>query len=176
MQPPRSTSLRSVVRQYGPGTDRSDVATGYTAAVGAVFVSALYVASVWVVDEGVLDLDWSPYFATLEFHWAVYAATAGLLVAVPTAFLVGVVGWRLTPPRTAFCGAVKGAVGAVATYVAALVPLAAVYVLGGEMTLANALELSGFVVAVGFALTWWLAVPVGSLVGAVRAVRRPKAG
>jgi hypothetical protein len=36
----------------------------------------------------------------------------------------------------------------------------------------NALELSGLFVGVGFILTWWLAIPVGCLVGVVYTTRR----
>lgn len=170
MQSPRSTSIQSLLRRYGPGTERSDVAAGYTAAVGAVFVAALYVASVWAIKNGVVDLGWSPYFAELEFHWAVYAGTAGLAVAAPTAFLVGVAGWRLLSPQTMLRGAAVGALGAVATYAAAAVPLAAVFVAVSGAP-ANAVELAGFTVLVGFALTWWAAVPVGCLAGAVQSAR-----
>jgi hypothetical protein len=184
MQSPNSDSLQAVYNRYGPTTDRNDIVAGYAAAIGAIFVSALYITSVWLVDSGVLDLNWSPYFATLEFNWVVYSATRGLAVAVPTAFLIGAVGWRIFPSQTAFSGALKGTVGAVATYFVAFVPIAAVvFVLeisssgsrGVGVAVANALELSGLFVAVGFILTWWLAIPVGCLVGLVYAIRRPTA-
>ena len=184
MQTPNSNPLRTVYSRYGPTTDRNDIVAGYAAAIGAIFVSALYITSVWLVDSGVLDLNWSPYFATLEFNWVVYSATRGLVVAVPTAFLVGAIGWRIFPTQTAFSGALKGAIGAVATYIVALVPtVAVVFVLdiassesvGVGVALANALELSGLFVAVGFVLTWWLAIPVGCLVGVVYATRRQTA-
>lgn len=184
MQSPNSNSLRAVYNRYGPTTDRNDIVVGYTAAIGATFVSALYITSVWLVDSGALDLNWSPYFATLEFNWVVYSATRGLVVAIPTAFLVGAIGWRIAPTRTAFGGALKGAIGAVATYVVAFVPTAAVlFVLAisssesvwAGIALANALELSGLFVAVGFVFTWWLAIPVGCLLGVVYTARRPTA-
>lgn len=181
MQSPNPGSLRTVCSRYGPGSDRSDIAAGYTAALAAVLVSALYVTSVWVVESGVLDVDWSPYFAALEFHWVVYAATVGLAFAVPAAFFVGTVGWRITPARTTFRGALHGAIGAVATYLVAVMPVAATVIAfkivagAGDFALWNALELSAFAVGAGFALTWWLALPIGCLAGVAQVARRPAA-
>ncbi|MFC5280100.1 hypothetical protein ACFPM1_15220 [Halorubrum rubrum] len=182
MQSPNSNSLRTVYSRYGPTTDRNDIVAGYAAGIGAIFVSALYITSVWFVDSTVFDLSWSPYFAALEFNWVVYSGVIGLAFAVPAAFFVGAVGWRITPTQTASGGALKGAVGAVATFLVAFVPIAAVvFVLeitssesvGAGIALANALELSGIFIAVGFILTWWLAIPVGCLVGVVYTARRP---
>jgi hypothetical protein len=173
MQSPDLQTLRTAYRRYGPGTDRDDLAAGYAAATGAVLVAALYAASVWAIDAEVVDLGWTPYFATIEYNWAVYAATTGLLFAVPAAFLVGVAGWRIAPARSAFRGAVVGAVGAVAAYLVAFVPLAAGAVAAGGV--ANPFELAAVAVAAALVLTWWLAVPVGGLVGVVYAARRPKA-
>lgn len=181
MQSPNSNSLRAVYRQYGPTTDRNDIVAGYAAVIGAILVSALYITSVWLVDTGVFDLNWSPYFAELEFNWVVYSASIGLAFAVPAAFFVGSVGWRVFPTQTTFSGTLKGAIGAVATYFVAFVPIAAVvFVLeitssepsGVGIALVNALELSGLFVGVGFILTWWLAIPVGCLVGVVYTTRR----
>ena len=181
MQSPNSNPLRAVYRQYGPTTDRNDIVAGYAAAIAAISVSVLYITSVWLVDSGVFDLGWSPYFAALEFNWVIYSASIGLVFAVPAAFFVGSVGWRISPAQTMFSGALKGAIGAVATYFVAFVPIAAVvFVLeiassepsGVGIVLANALELSGLFVAVGFILTWWLAIPVGCLVGVVYPARR----
>lgn len=181
MQSPNSNPLRAVYRQYGPTTDRNDIVAGYAAVIGAIFVSVLYITSVWFVDSGVFDLNWSPYFAALEFNWVVYSAMLGLAFAVPAAFFAGAVGWRIFPTQTTVSGALKGAIGAVATYFVAFVPIAAVvFVLeiassepaGVGVAMANALELSGLFVAVGFILTWWLAVPVGCLVGVVYTARR----
>ncbi|WP_049919997.1 hypothetical protein [Halobiforma nitratireducens] len=182
MESPNSNSLRTVFNRYGPTTDRSDIAAGYAAVIGAIFVSALYITSVWFVESGIFDLSWSPYFAALEFNWVVYSATVGLAFAVPASFLVGAVGWRIVPTQTTFSGALKGAVGAVATYFVAFVPIAAVVFVmeiassesvGFGIAITNALELSGLFVAVGFMLTWWLAIPVGCLVGLIHAARHP---
>ncbi|SDR42222.1 hypothetical protein [Natronobacterium texcoconense] len=176
MLPSNQDALRTTYDQYGPGTDRDDIAAGYAAAIGAVLAAALYIFSVWLVDSGHLGLDWSPYFAALEFHWVVYFSTVGSVIAAPTAFLIGVAGWRAIQTQTAFSGALRGVVGAVATYVAAFVPIAAMFFVTGAgsaaagSALANALELAGIVVAVGFALTWWLTIPVGCLVGVVYTV------
>lgn len=184
MQSPNSNLLRAVYSQYGPTTDRNDIVAGYAAVIGAISVSALYITSVWLVESGVFDLNWSPYFAALEFNWVVYSATLGLAFAVPAAFFVGAVGWRIFPTQTTFSGALKGTIGAVATYLVAFVPIVAVvFVLeiassepaGVGIVLANALELSGIFVAVGFILTWWLAIPVGCLVGVVYTARRQTA-
>lgn len=181
MQPPNSNSHRSMFNQYGPTTDRSDIAAGYAAVIGAIVVSALYITSVWVIESGIFDPGWSPYFTALEFNWVVYSATVGLVFAVPAAFLVGVFSWRIVSTQTPFGGALKGAVGAVATYIVAFVPIAAVVFVmelassesvGIGIAVANALGLSGFFVLVGFMLTWWLAIPVGCLVGLVYAARR----
>lgn len=181
MQSPNRHPLQTVYGRYGPGTDRNDVAAGYAAAIGAVLAATLYVTSVWLVDSGRIGLDWSPYFAELEFHWVVYSATVGLVVAVPAAFLVGMLGWRLVPTRTAFNGALKGAVGTVATYVVAFVPVTTLVFVGevqsvaAGVALVNALELAALFVGVGFVLTWWLTIPIGCLVGVVYTASRPSA-
>ena len=181
MRSPNPDSLQTVYSRYGPRTDRNDIAAGYTAVLGAILVSALYVTSVWVIDSGVFGIDWSPYFAALEFHWVVYSAIVGLGFAVPSAFFVGTIGWRITPAQTTFRGALNGAIGAVVTYLVAVVPVAAtVFVLevnSGAAGFAfwNALELSALTVGVGFALTWWLAIPIGCLAGVVHVVRQPTA-
>jgi len=130
MQSPNSNPLRTVYNRYGPTTDRSDIAAGYAAVLGAVCVSALYITSVWFVESGIFDLNWSPYFAALEFNWVVYSTTVGLAFAVPAAFLVGAVGWRIVPTQTAFSGALKGTLGAVATYFVTFVPALVKYIVG----------------------------------------------
>jgi hypothetical protein len=184
MQSPNSNSLQTVYSQYGPKTDRNDIVAGYTAVLGTILVSALYISSVWFIDAGMFDLSWSPYFATLEFNWVVYSSTIGMAFAVPAAFFVGAIGWRIAPTQTALSGALNGAIGAVATYLVAFVPIVAVVfaleVSGSEsagvgIALANALELSGIFVAVGFILTWWLAIPMGCLMGVIYTARRPTA-
>lgn len=176
-------ALRTAYNRYGPGTDRDDIAAGYAAAISAILAAVLYVTSVWLVDSGRFGLEWSPYFASLEFHWVVYSATVGLIFAVPAAFLVGVVGWRVVPTQTAFSGALRGVFGAVATYVVAFVPIAALlFVVGAGVesvaagvAVVNGLELASLFIAVGFVLTWWLTIPVGCLVGVAYTVSRPTA-
>jgi len=182
MQSPSANSLRTVFNRYGPTTDRNDISAGYAAVIGSIFVSALYIMSVWFVESGIFDLSWSPYFAALEFNWVVYSATVGLAFAMPAAFLVGAVGWQIVPTHTAFSGALKGAVGAVVTYFVAFAPITSVVFVmeiassesvGFGLAVANAVELSGLFVAIGFMLTWWLAIPVGCLVGLIYAARHP---
>lgn len=173
-------ALRTAYDRYGPGTDRNDIAAGYAAAIGAILAGVLYVTSVWLINSERFAVDWSPYFAALEFNWVVYSATVGLVFAVPAAFLVGVVGWRVVPTQTAFSGALKGAVGAVATYVVAFLPITVLLFVvgaGGEPVAAgaavvNGVELAGFIIAVGFMLTCWLTIPIGCLVGVAYTVSR----
>lgn len=182
MQSPNPDTLQTVYNRYGPKTNRNDIVAGYTATIGAILVSALYITSVWVVNAEIFGLNWSPYFATLEFNWVVYSSTTGMIFAVPAAFFVGTIGWRIAPTQTPLSGALKGAIGAVATYLVAFVPIVSVVSVleagrsesvGAGIALANAVELSGIFVAVGFILTWWLAIPVGSLIGVAYTARRP---
>lgn len=182
MQSPNTGPLQTVCSRYGPRTDRTDIAAGYTAALGAILVSALYITSVWVIDSEVLDIGWSPYFTALEFHWAVYSAMVGLVFAVPTAFFVGATGWHLAPTQTTFRGAVNGAIGAVVTYLLAVIPIATtvfVFEVTSKATgraFTNALELSALTTGVGFILTWWLAIPIGCIAGVVHVARQSTTG
>ncbi|CAI50896.1 uncharacterized protein NP_6232A (plasmid) [Natronomonas pharaonis DSM 2160] len=178
MESPNSDSLQGAVEEYGPRTDHRDIAAGYAAAVGAISASVLYIASVWVIDSSLFTLEWNPYFTALEFYWVVYSSLAGLVVTIPAAFLVGVAGERLSPSKTKSSGMLKGAVGTVATYAVAFVLLSALlFVTGAGSTgtgtaLFTAVELAGLIVGVGFALTWWLTIPIGCAVGCVYTTRQ----
>lgn len=178
MQSLTPQSLRTVFDRYGPRTNRRDVGAGYVAAVAAVVAALSYVAAVWAVDAGVVD--GSPYFAALELHWAVYFATRGLPFAIPAAFVVGVVGWRLLPVRGTLSGVLTGGIGAVATYLVGFALLVPYFTLAGiaagegtaPFALVDGIEVAGLFVSVGFVLTWWLTVPTGCLAGAIYAERR----
>lgn len=160
MQVPNSGTLSTAYERYGPRSDHPDTGAGYAAGIGAVAVAALYVAAVWLIDAGHLGIDYSPFFAELEFHWAAYLSTVGLVFAVPSAFLVGVAGWRIVSPETPLSAVVTGGVGAVVTYLVAIIPIAAVNFLVGE-----AVDLAVVAAYAAFLLTGWLAVPIGCLVG-----------
>jgi len=178
MESPNRDPLQQAFRRYGPRTDRNDIAAGYAAAVGAVLAATLYIASVWLIESSLFTHEWSPYFTALEFNWVVYSSTVGLIVAVPAAFLVGAVGWRVSPSQTISSGVLKGTVGAVATYLVAFVLLTALLFLieAGSVwagaALFTAIELAGLIIGVGFVLTWWLTIPIGCIVGSVYATRR----
>lgn len=168
MQVPNSGPLSTAYERYGPQSDHPDAGAGYAAGVGAIAVAALYVATVWLIDAGHLGIDYSPFFAELEFHWAAYLSTVGLVFAVPSAFLVGLAGWRIVSPETTLAAVLTGGVGAVVTYLVAIIPIAAVLFIVGETV-----ELAVVAAYAAFLLTGWLAVPVGCLVGLAYAVRRP---
>ncbi|WP_313695515.1 hypothetical protein [Halorarum halobium] len=95
-----------------------------------------------------------------------------LPLVVPSAFLLGVVGWRLSPSASSFAGIVAGGLGAIATYLVSLVLLAGVLAAGAVLsltggTLVEAAEFSAALVALAFVLTWWVSIPVGCLSGLV---------
>jgi hypothetical protein len=93
-------------------------------------------------------------------------------IVAPAAFLLGVVGWRLSSPTTAVSGLVVGGAGAIGTYLVSLLVVgsvltAEVVLSPGGGTLVDAAETSVGIVVLAFLLTWWITVPVGCLSGFV---------
>jgi hypothetical protein len=162
-----SSSLRKRCKRYGPGrfphADRPDVGAGYAAASAAVFATVLYGIVLSAYAVGGTSGDWIASF--------LFPALA-LPVVVPSAFFLGVVGWRLSPPTSSLTGIVTGGVGAVATYLVSLVLVGGVLVVGAVFSLSGgtpmeAAEVSVGLVSLAFLLTWWITIPVGCLSGLV---------
>ena len=167
MSPSPRLSLRTACKRYGPGrlpkADRPDIGAGYAAASAAVFVTVLFgiVLSVSAV-QGTSG-DWIVSF--------LFPALA-LPVVVPSAFFLGVVGWRLSPSSSSITGIILGGIGAIATYLVAFVLVGGVLTAGVVFsltgaTLTEAVEMSVGVVTLAFIFTWWISIPVGCLSGLV---------
>lgn len=118
MQSQPSQTLRAACKRYGPGrlpkADQQDIGAGYASATAAIVVAIVYAGAMLVA--GAIGV---------QSDGAVYAVNAALAlpIVVPAAFIVGVGGWRVYPWRTPFAGVVAGGLGAVATYLVALVPV-----------------------------------------------------
>ncbi|AUX09297.1 hypothetical protein AArcSl_1668 [Halalkaliarchaeum desulfuricum] len=104
----------------------------------------------------------------------VWFAFAGLAVpvVVPTAFVVGVVVWRLLPSEHPFFGPVAGLLGTLGTYVASLLVVALILTVSAALGLsgaepASAAAFSFGVVYLAFAVSWWVTFPVGAVSGSV---------
>ncbi len=162
-------SLHRACTRYGPGrlpgADRPDVGAGYAAASAALLASFLF-ATAAIVGEtvGVLSSN----------DGAVWFAFAGLAVpiVVPTAFVVGVVVWRLLPSNIPFFGPVSGLLGTLGTYVGCLLTVTLVLMASATLGLSGAdpVSAAGFslgAVVLGFMFTWWVTFPVGVVSGAV---------
>lgn len=167
MLPSYQLTLRKACKQYGPGrlpkADRPDIGAGYAAASAAVFATVLYgiVLSVYAV-RGTSG-DWIVSF--------LFPALA-LPIVMPSAFFLGVVGWRLSPSSSSITGIIAGGIGAIATYLVSLVLVGGVLIAGAVFslsgaTLMEAAEFSAGLVALAFILTWWITIPVGCLSGLV---------
>lgn len=167
MQSPAIRSVRRVCKQYGPGrlpqADRPDVGAGYAAASAAVLATVLFGIVLSAHAVSATSGDWITSFLFPAF---------ALPVVVPSAFLVGVVGWRLSPSPSSIVGILIGGFGAVATYLVSLVLLGGVLSAGAlsplsGAALVDAVAFSGSLVAIAFVLTWWITIPVGCLSGLV---------
>lgn len=167
MQSSHGRALRNACKRYGPGrlpnADRPDIGAGYAAASAAVLATGLFGILLSVRAGLGTSGDWIASFLFPAF---------ALPVVVPSAFLIGIAGWRLLPSSSTITGIIAGGLGAIATYLVSLVLLggvltaAAVFSLSGGTPM-EAAELSAGFVAVAFVLTWWITIPVGCLSGGI---------
>jgi len=160
-------TLRKSCKQYGPGrlpkADRPDIGAGYAAASAAIFATVLFGVVLSVSAVRGTSGDWISSFLF---------PTLALPIVVPSAFFLGVIGWRLSPSSSSITGVIAGGVGAIATYVVSLVLVGGVLIVGAVFslsgaTLIEAVEFSAGLVALAFILTWWITIPVGCLSGMV---------
>ncbi|MFC6614894.1 hypothetical protein ACFQAS_07975 [Halopenitus salinus] len=167
MPPSYRLTLRKACKQYGPGrlpnADRPDIGAGYAAGSAAIFATGLYgiVLSGYAV-RGTSG-DWLSSF--------LFPALA-LPIAVPSAFFLGVVGWRLAPSSSSITGIITGGIGAIATYLVSLVLVGGVLIVEALFSLSGATLMEAAEIAVGlvviaFILTWWITIPVGCFSGLV---------
>lgn len=103
--------------------------------------------------------------------WFAFVGLA-ISVVVPTAFVVGVVVWRLLPSETPFFGPVSGLLGTLGTYVGSLLIATLILTASAALDLSGADPVSAAVfsfgvVALGFLITWWVTFPAGAVSGAV---------
>ncbi|MUW15592.1 hypothetical protein GJ633_13865 [Halorubrum sp. CBA1125] len=167
MLPSSWLTLRKACKRYGPGrlprADRPDIGAGYAAASAAVFVTALFAIVLSVDAVRTASGDWIVSF--------LFPALA-LPIVVPSAFFLGVVGWRLAPSSSSITGIILGGIGAIATYLVSLVLVGGVLTAGAVFslrgaTLMEAAEVSVGIVTLAFIFTWWISIPVGCLSGLV---------
>lgn len=167
MQSSYRLSLRSACKRYGPGrlphADKPDIGAGYAAASAAVVATVLFGIVLGVYAVRGTSGDWVASF--------LFPALA-LPIVVPSAFFLGVVGWRLSPSSSSITGLVVGGAGAIGTYLVSLVLLGGVLTAGAVLSLSGsspieAAQFSASLVALAFIFTWWITIPVGSLSGLV---------
>jgi hypothetical protein len=109
----------------------------------------------------------------------VWFAFAGLAVpvVVPTALVTGIAVWRLLPSDIPLFGLVAGLLGTLGTYAGSLIAvtliLTAAAVLGFSGADPVSAATTSFGVAyIGFMITWWVAFPVGAVMGDSETCRR----
>ena len=167
MLPSNRITLRKACKQYGPGrlpkADRPDIGAGYAAASAAVFATVLFGIVLSVSAVRGTSGEWISSF--------LFPALA-LPIVVPSAFFLGVIGWRLSPSSSWLTGIITGGIGAIATYLVSLVLIGGVLIVGALLslsgaTLLEAVEIAVGLVAVAFILTWWITIPIGCLSGVV---------
>ncbi|MFC6875497.1 hypothetical protein [Halobellus marinus] len=167
MPPSYQSTLRKACERYGPSrlpkADRPDIGAGYAAASAAVFATILFGILLSVSTIQGMNGDWLPSF--------LFPALA-LPIVVPSAFFLGVIGWRLSPTSSTLTGIITGGIGAIATYLVSLLLVGGVLTAGALFslsgaTLLEAAEISVGLVTLAFILTWWITIPVGCLSGAV---------
>ncbi|WP_092734761.1 hypothetical protein [Halopenitus persicus] len=167
MLPSPPITLRTACKQYGPGrlpkADRPDIGAGYAAASAAVFATVLFGIVLSVSAGRGTSGEWISSF--------LFPALA-LPIVVPSAFFLGVVGWRLSPASSSITGIIAGGGGAIATYLVSLVLIGGVLTVGSVFSASGAtpieaVEFSVSLVALAFILTWWITIPVGCLSGVV---------
>lgn len=167
MQSSFGWAFRRACKRYGPGrlphADRPDIGAGYAAGSAAVLATVLF--GIVLSAQATLGTsgDW---IASLLFP------AFALPVVVPSAFLLGVFGWRLSPSSSSLTGIVAGGLGAIATYLVSFVLVSGVLAAGAVFSLSgtplvDAPEFSASLVALAFVLTWWVTIPVGCLSGLV---------
>jgi len=161
--------LHRACTRYGPGrlpeADRPDIGAGYAAASAALVASFLFAAAAIAGETvGLLSSN----------DGVVWFAFAGLAVpiVVPTAFVVGVVVWRLLPSEIPFFGPVAGLLGTLGTYVGSLLAVTLILTASAALGLSGAEPVSAAAFSVGvvalvFTITWWVTFSVGAVSGAV---------
>ena len=158
-------SLHAVCVRYGPGrlpkAEHHAIGAGYAAASAAVCAAILYAGVSTVVDSVGLQ---AAEFANIAL------AVLALPLVVPAAFAVGFLGWNVRPPRSPVSGLLAGFFGAIVTYGAALVlfgvPVTASEWLSGADPI-RAAVFSWGVIYFAFLETWWAALPIGAVSGAL---------
>jgi len=168
--------LAAVCKQYGPGrlpyADRREIGAGYamatTAAVAAAVATVTFVLATVVPGlPEVMPVDLAVRFGVIAFP-----------IVIPSAFVSGVVVWRLATPNLSRYGPVAGLattgltylVGTLVVSVLALMLYVPVF-LGGSLTVGQILGIAGLVGPVygsfAFMFTFWLTLPLGALGGSI---------
>ena len=158
-------TLHTVCVRYGPGrlpkAEHHAIGAGYAAASAAVCAAILYAGVATVVDSVGLQ---AAEFANIAL------AVLALPFVVPGAFAVGFLGWNVRPLRSSVSGLIAGVLGAIGTYGVVLilfgVPVTALEGLSGADPI-RAAVFSWGVIYFAFLETWWAALPIGAVSGAL---------
>lgn len=168
--PQRAVTPFQQLRRLPRGTDRT-IGAGYAMATAAVVAAMCYfgVQAVLIlllvvsIDVGSAGL----FLLALPVGMLSGAVSTAAFVA-PFAFVAGVAAWRLVPSRYRYAGALSGLLAPLVVYLLAAaigIPAAVVVaVLVGD-PLGPSLVSVGGIVAIAFAATCWLTLPLGVLSG-----------
>ena len=164
--PTALAALGRTCKRYGPGrlpgAERPDIGAGYAGAS-----AALLAAITWMVVLAAL----TAVGVAEGFPGTGFLALYAIPLVVPVAFVAGVLVWRVLPPETPHFGAIAGLLGTLSTYAGSVLVLAVVFpvLLGGVFDPAVVLGVRVAVAygLVGLALTFWVALPVGTISGAI---------
>lgn len=162
-----ASRTHALCSHYGPGrlpgADRPAIGAGYAAGGAAVAATLLFSIAFSAYSLVIGPGDW-----IASFLFPLYA----LLFVIPAAFLLASIGWTFVAPRSTLGGLVAGGLGAIATYLIAGLFLSAVVVpaTGFSISIAALYDIVHFtigVIGIALFLSWWVAIPMGCLAGAV---------
>jgi hypothetical protein len=180
--------MAAVCKQHGPGrlpyADRREIGAGYamatTAAVAAV--TFVLVGQIPGVSEATtIGPFWFGYLGIPAGIAAVQVAAAAIPVVVPSAFVSGVVVWRVVSSERSRFGPVAGVAATGLTYPIGSLGVAGVVVIPSVLQdlgqlgllslvtklLAGTVYVALFVGIPVFVFTFWLALPLGALGGSI---------
>ena len=164
--------MATVCKQYGPGrlpyADRREIGAGYAMATTAAVATATFVLAAVVSGlPEVLPVDLTVRFGVIAFP-----------IVISSAFVSGVVVWRLATPNLSRYGPVAGLATTGLTYLVGTLVVSVLALmlyfptfLRGSLTVGEILGIAGLVGPVygsfAFMFTFWLTLPLGALGGSI---------
>jgi hypothetical protein len=164
----------AVCKQHGPGrlpyADRREVGAGYAMSTTAAVATLTFMLGMQV--PGIPEV-WPTGLDALA------VGMGGLPIVVPSAFVSGVLVWRVAPSELSWSGPVAGLVATGLAYVVGVLVVSAVLLILGILTdpsrlltsLTSIESLTGLasflsvVISVAFMCTFWATLPLGALGG-----------